>query len=124
MTHLAWRGGLIALGLVLSADAAMAMNTASWKFEPPSVAEPDQGVRVHGAVCRGPAVTPNGLSGVRIERVDGAGHVLAFSVARLSRDLVGRDVGCAFYDRHTDWRMNSGDRIRVCAAGNGDCRVG
>lgn len=125
MTRLPWRRALIALGLLFSANAAAAMNTAGWKFDQPSVADMDQGgARVHGSVCRISAVTPSGLSGVRIERVDGAGHVLASSVARLSRDLSGRDVGCAFYDRRTDWQLNNGDRVRVCAAGDGDCPVG
>jgi len=119
-----WRRGLLALGLALTANAAAAMNCAGWKFEEPSVADSDQGARVHGSVCRVSAVTPTGLSGVRIERVDGGGHVLAFSVARLSRDLAGRDVGCAFYDRRTDWQLNTGDRVRVCAAGDGDCPIG
>ena len=124
MTRLPWRGGLIALGLVFSANAATAMNTDGWKFDQPSVADIDQGARVHGAVCRVSAVTPSGLSGVRIERVDGAGRVLASSVARLSRDLSGRDIGCAYYDRRTDWQLNNGDRVRVCAAGEGDCPAG
>lgn len=124
MTRLPWRAGLIALGAMLSANVAAAMNTAGWKFDQPSVADLQQGARVHGAVCRISAVTPGGLSGVRIERVDGTGHVLASSVARLSRDLSGRDVGCAFYDRRTDWQLNNGERVRVCAAHDGDCPVG
>ncbi|MGA0601977.1 hypothetical protein ACO2Q3_14825 [Caulobacter sp. KR2-114] len=124
MIDLPWRRGLLVVGLALVANAAAAMNTSGWKFEQPSVAGLDQGVRVHGSVCRISAVTPGGLSGVRIELVDGSGRLLAFSVARLSRDLAGRDVGCAFYDRRTDWQLNVGDRVRVCAAGDGDCPVG
>jgi len=124
MNRPSWGRGLLVFGLVLSANAAGAMNISGWKFEHPSVLGDDQGARVHGSVCRISAVTPGGLSGVRIELVDDSGRVVASSVARLSRDLAGRDVGCAFYDRHTDWQLNVGERVRVCAAGSAECPAG
>lgn len=122
MFGFSWRTGFLALGLVLAATAAPAMNASGWKFDVPSVMGADQGARVHGSVCRQSAVTASSLSGVRIELVDGTGRVMAVSVARLSRDLGGRDAGCAFYDRRTDWQLAVGERVRVCPAGDGECR--
>lgn len=122
-----WRraGGLV-LALTLTAAAtAVAGSTAGGRtFSAPSVVPVEGGVRVHGSICRTSTVTPMTLSGVRIEWVDGAGHVLETKVARISRELTGRQVGCAFYDQKTDWGLNLGDRIRVCAAGGGDCPAG
>lgn len=124
MTGLPWRSRLLALGLVLSANAAAAMDTSAWKFDAPSVLDGLSGAAVHGSVCRLSPSIPAALSGVRIEHVDAGGRVLASSTARASRELAGRDVGCAFYDRQTPWRLGAGERVRVCAAGAGACPAG
>ncbi|HEX7758255.1 MAG TPA: hypothetical protein VF459_02050 [Caulobacteraceae bacterium] len=117
-------GVVLALMLTAAATAAMGSTVGGRTFSAPSVVPVEGGVRVHGSVCRTSTVTPMTLSGVRIEWVDDAGHVVEAKVARMSRDLTGRQVGCAFYDQKTDWSLNLGDRIRVCAAGGGDCPAG
>ncbi len=122
MVILPWRAfGLAAMLTASATTAALASAAGGRTFSTPSVMTVDGVVRVHGSICRTSTVTPGTLSGVRIEWVDVAGHVLDAKVARISRDLSGREVGCAFYDQKTDWGLNVGDRIRVCAAGGVDC---
>lgn len=125
-----WRAGVLALVVLLTSLAtsismgAVASTAGGRTFSVPSVVPGEEGVRVHGSICRTSTVTPVTLHGVRIEWVNVAGHVMGVKVAHVSRDLAGREVGCAFYDQKTDWGLSDGDRIRVCAAGGGDCPAG
>ena len=124
MNGFSWRAGGPALALLLTATSAMGATIGGRTFSTPSLMETDGGVRVHGSICRTSTVTPGKLSGVRIEWVDATGKLIGVKVAHPSRDLSGREVGCAFYDQKTDWIPSEGDRVRVCAAEGSGCPVG
>lgn len=95
----------------------------AYRIATPIVLAADQSKdRIHGAVCRTSTIAARGPGGVRIERLDATGAIIAVARARLSRGLTGRDGGCAFYDQQTDWRLSSRDRLRLCIDGSGACR--
>lgn len=131
MNGFSWRACGPALLLVVSAlgasmpgPSALGATLGGRTFSTPSLMETGGGVRVHGSICRTSTVTPGKLSGVRIEWVDATGKLIGVKVAHPSRDLSGREVGCAFYDQKTDWTPNEGDRVRVCAAEGSGCPAG
>lgn len=78
----------------------------------PDAIQTKTGTRFHGSVCRrSPTLSP---TRIRIERIDGAGTVVA-SASRTLSGMGGRGGGCTFYDVPTDWTVGAGERVRVCA---------
>ena len=117
---------LAAVTLVASAASAspQGFGPQGFKIAAPSVTTDAAGARIHGAVCRTSAISTVSSGELRIERIDGGGRVMASAYARLSRGLTGRDGGCGFYDRQTDWRLAAGEHVAVCAASSRSCRAG
>ena len=115
----------VALAAVtLLASAASAASPEGFHISAPTVTSDATGARIHGAVCRTSAISTASPGELRIERIDGGGRVMASAYARLSRGLTGRDGGCGYYDRQTDWRLAAGEHVAVCAATSRSCRAG
>lgn len=76
---------------------------------PSAIVEP-YGTRLHGWLCRA-TVTAEGTHGLRAERLSDAGEVVDTFIGK---GTLPRSHGCAIYDVRTDWKIQPGERLRIC----------
>jgi len=102
-----------ARGLPRSDVRVEVVNSAQIELRPPEVLIADRGLWVHGWACRRSRAMVGG-AGLRLERLDAEGRVVASMDIPLSTTrLSDHPVGCVSYDGKTSWRLDETETLRV-----------
>lgn len=107
-------GGCASSGGLPRSDVRVeVVSSAQIELRRPEVLIAADGLWIHGWACRRSRSMVGG-SGLRIERLDAEGRVVATVDIPLSTTrLSDHPVGCVSYDGKTGWRLNKAETLRV-----------